>query len=150
MRPFSCGYFHESAALRAVTCQPPFLSHIPCAELGWPVADVVAGGVVISAVYAAHSGTVEVHADCRLLARVPNAVDASIVGQYGRGTVAFVPLPFPDFLQPRMVSHGPVVQALVALLEDAPQGAGVGSPGSVIVDPGRRPGRPHEHLQRVR
>src|SRR5918998_3086795 len=72
-----------------------------------PVTHVIAGGVVVSAVYGAHPGTVEVHADCRLLARVPDAVDAPVAGQYGRGTVAFVPRSIPGLLQACVVSQGP-------------------------------------------
>lgn len=66
------------------------------------------------------------HADGSLLTPVTDPVDAPVVGQHGRRTIAFFPCPFPELLQTRVASQRSIVQAHVALLEDGTQGAGVG------------------------
>ena len=56
-----------------------------------PVADVVAGGVVVSAVYFSYPRSVEVDRDRRTLARVSDPVDATVARQHGRGPVLRAP-----------------------------------------------------------
>src|SRR5215204_181361 len=111
------------------------------------VADLGAGGAVIPAIDVTHPGTVQMHADGRLFARVPDALDAALVWQHGRSPFPLLPRPFPGLPQARVVSLRTVVQTLVALFEDGPQGAAVGSPGGVVMNPGPRPRRPNEDLQ---
>src|SRR3712207_2902871 len=101
-----------------------------------PVADVVAGGVVVSAVHLSYPRSVEVHRDRRALARVSYPVDAPVAGQDRGGPVLRAPPQLPGLLQAGVVEPRAVVEALVALFEHGAPGAEVGSPGGVVVDVG--------------
>ena len=115
-----------------------------------PVADVVAGGIVVPTVHISCLWSIEVHRDRRALAQVPYSVDATVARQYGRGSVLRAPRQLPDLLQAGVVGARAIVQALVALFEHRADGAAIGSLGGVVVDLGLGSRRPDEDLQGVR
>src|SRR5215204_494501 len=112
-----------------------------------PVADIVAGGIVVPTVHISCLWSIEVHQDRRALAQVPYSVDATVARQYGRGSVLRAPRQLPDLLQAGVVGARAIVQALVALFEHGARGAAVDSPGGVVVDLGSGSRRPNEDLQ---
>src|SRR5919205_2104654 len=120
----------------------------PTALASRPVADVVAGGVVVAAVYLLQTRPVQMHRDRGLLVGVADAVDAPVSGKYRGGPVLGPPGKVPGLFQSGVFVARSVVEPLVTLLEDGAQSAGVGPPAGVVVDLGARPGGPHEDLQR--
>jgi hypothetical protein len=117
------------------------ISRIPLAfSVLSPVADMVAGRIVVAAVHLCYPQPVEVHRDRRAPARVSYPVDAPITGQDGGGSVLRAPPQLPDLLQAGVLGMGTVVEALVALFEHRAGSATVCSPGGVVVDPGPVPG----------
>src|SRR4028119_2339735 len=113
------------------------------------VADVVAGRIVVAAVYLL-AGAVQVDGDGRPVAGVGDAVYAAVVWQDRRGPVLRAPDQLPGLLQSSVLSDGAVVEALVALFEDGTDHGTEGAPGCVVVDPGPRARRPDEDLHRER
>src|SRR4028119_1327644 len=71
------------------------------------VADVVAGGVVVAAVYLL-AGAVQVDGDGRPVSGVGDAVDAAVVGQDRRGPVLRAPGQLPALLQAGALGPRPV------------------------------------------
>src|SRR5829696_3870652 len=82
-----------------------------------PVADVLAGGVVVAAVHLSYPRSIKVHRDRRAPARVPYPVDAPVKRLDGRGSVLAAPRQLPDLLQAGVIGTRAIaiVQALVAL-----------------------------------
>jgi hypothetical protein len=113
-----------------------------------PVADVVAGEIIVPTVYLPYPRSVQVHRDRQAVARVPYPVNASVVGQYARGSVLPAPQELPDLFQAGMIGPGAVVQALVALFEYGSHSTAENSPGGMVVDLGLGARRPDEDLQR--
>src|SRR3712207_3048904 len=83
------------------------------------VADVVAGGVVVAAVYLL-AGAVQVDADRRPVCGVGDPVYPPVVGQDRGGPVFRTPGQLPGLLQVGVLEDGAVVEALVAFLQDGP------------------------------
>ncbi len=68
---------------RSLLAEPLSLDPRPRALSGLrPVADVVSGRIIVPAVQLAYSGSVEVHRDGRVVAKVPHSVDTLIVRQH--------------------------------------------------------------------
>jgi hypothetical protein len=105
-----------------------------------PVADVVLGRVVVSPVYLSEPGTVKVHRDGRFVVRVTNPVNALVSWQQGRDPIFLAPPEPPELLQAGVIGHRAVIEALVSFFEDRSHDATEGSPGGMVVDPGRRTG----------
>src|SRR5215208_1978069 len=80
-----------------------------------PIANVVAGGVVVMTVHLPKLRSVEVHRDRHAVARIPDPVDAAVAGQDRRGPVLGAPRQLPDLLQAGVIQARTVVQTLVAL-----------------------------------
>src|SRR5215211_9353196 len=113
------------------------------------VADVVLGRVVVPPVYLTKPGTVKVHRDGWFFGRVTYPVNAPLVRQHGRDPIFPSPLKPPELPQASIVWQGAIVGTLVALFQDGTHDATEGSPGGMVVDPGRRTRRPDEDLHRV-
>src|SRR5918997_3834123 len=111
------------------------------------VADVVAGGVVVAAVYLL-AGAVQVHGDRRPVCGVGDPVYTPVVGQDRRGPVFRTPGQLPCLLQSGVLEDGAVVEALVALFEDGPDHGAQGAPRRVVVDLRPRARGPYEDQHR--
>jgi hypothetical protein len=129
-------------------CQLPSMLSVPPSVV-WPVANVVSGRIVVPSVYLTKPGAVKVNRDGRFFFRVTNPMNAPFIRQQGRDSVFPAPLKPPELLQAGMIGHRSVVGALVTFFQDRSQDATEGSPGGMVVDPGRGTRRPNEDLQRV-
>src|SRR5215213_7963236 len=115
----------------------------------WSVADVVVGRIVIPPVYLIKPGTIEVHRDGRFSCGVTYAMNAPLIRKHGRDSIFPAPLESPELLQAGMIGQRAIVDTLVAFFQDGAHDATEGSPGGVVVDPGRRTRWPDEDLKRV-
>src|SRR3712207_5494633 len=113
------------------------------------VADVVAGGVVVAAVYLL-AGAVQVDADRRPVRGVGDPVYPPVVGQDRRGPVFGTPGQLPRLLQAGVLEDGAVVEAIVALLQDGPDHGSQGAPRRVVGDRRPRARGPYEDQHRER
>jgi hypothetical protein len=80
----------------------------------WPIADVVAQGIVVPPVYFPEPRTVKVHRDDWFLRWVANPVNAPLERQYGRDPVFLSPLEPPELLQAGVIEYRAVIEALVS------------------------------------
>src|SRR3712207_455800 len=124
-RPFSC--------FASISARSPGDFREGRIRLVAAIADVVAGGVVVAAVYLL-AGAVQVDGDRRPVPRVGDPVYPAVVGLDRRGPVLPAPGQLPGLLQAGVLEDGAVVEALVALLQDRPDHGAQGAPRRVVVD----------------
>src|SRR5215211_3541299 len=74
-----------------------------------PVADVVAGRVVVTAVHLFEAGPVQMNRDRRLAVRVTDPVDAPVAGEHRGGAVLGAPGEVPRLFESGVLEPGPII-----------------------------------------